>query len=509
MTSLTRICNLTELRTELIALFESEWFISNSIATSIYDDMLLDQIRRFKPNVNFVIETPYVDKVYRDSYYTYFSTKLGNYKKDCIRLSFFDGPLTVGDFRDLPTLSNLQNRYWGFMVLRPTIPSVIGRSVITPQALRDDDFLCVTSSYPSSVHAVKLLAKGFPHSSQDAETISCAETSIWAIMEYFSSRYAEYKPAPPSMIIQAIKSRSNVRQIPSEGLQVDQIGFALREFGFATKIYSRIEFGDIPFRRLFSTYIESGLPLIVAMDNNHQMGTIGHALIAIGHTSTTDQLIDNLPVSQELDSYLNNLIGQQGIQFFDNDDVPRRFVFIDDNMPPYQLQDYETPGLHYNDPDWEACRITHFIVPMYPKMYLEAVEAKSHIKTLLLEGNFPIVSGVEIFLRLFLTSSRSYKDYLARESSFNADIQDFILETPMPKFIWVAEISDRANIKRKQAHGLFILDATEPNLENYNALIFGGYQDTFCYPDHASKELIINSLTLGTFNIYLNNLKGF
>ncbi|SHN19246.1 hypothetical protein [Chitinophaga sp. CF418] len=267
--------------------------------------------------------------------------------------------------------------------------------------------------------------------------------------------------------------------------------------------------GDILFRQVFSTYIESGLPLIVAMDNGHQMGNVGHALIAIGRTRTTDELIDNLAVSEELDTDLKSIIGQKDIQFFDNDDIPGRFVFIDDNMPPYQLQHFETPALHYNNPNWKTCRISEFVAPLHPRMYLEAVAAKVYIKKLLLGGMFPIANGTEIFVRLFLTSNRSYKDYLARNVSFSATVREFITNMLMPEFIWVAEISDKANIKRRQAYGLFILDATEPDLNRHSKLIFGGYKNIFYYWNEEKSEIVKNYLASGSFSIYVNNLKGF
>lgn len=509
MTSLTKICDQIGLRTELIALFQHEWSIPDDMAASIYDDIVMESFKKFKPTVNFVIESPYADSMYRDSYYSYFATKLKDYKRDCIRLSFFDGPITVNDFREPAGLLTLQERYRGFIVLRPTPPNVIGRSIINPAALQEDDFVCVTSSYPSSVYSVKLEAKGFPHSSQDAEMISCAETSIWAIMEYFSSKYTEYRSAPPSMIIDVLKSRSDVRLIPTGGLQVRQISFAIREFGFATKIYSRLEYGDVAFRQAFSTYIESGLPLIVAMDNNHQIGNIAHALIAIGRTRITDELIDNLAVSEELNADFKSVIDQKCIQFFDNDDIPVKIVFIDDNMAPYQLQHFETPALHYDEPDWKACRINRFVAPLHPRMHLDAFEAKGYIKKLLLGETFPIADNTEIFLRLFLTSSRSYKDYLARNTSFAANIRESITHMLMPEFIWVAEISDKANIKEKRASGLFILDATEPNPDSESTLIFGGYKNIFFDWNGRMDEFVENCVALDSFSIYVNNLKGF
>jgi len=480
--------------------------MSDDIAAAVYDDNLGPYVSRFKPTIHFVVESPYVDRVYRDSYYSYFSTKLGDYSKNCIKISLFENAIQPEDFRENERIEKLQQQYWGFMVLRPTIPYVIGRSVINPNALEGEKFLSVTSSFPATVNGVRLTALGFPHSSQDTETISCAETSIWAIMEYFSFRYPEYKPALPSTIVETLKARSDVRQLPSEGLRTEQIGFALREFGFATKIYSREEFGDIAFRRLFSTYVESGLPLIAAIDNN---ANIAHAMVVIGHTPTTGNQIEKLTVSIETNPKLDAIIRQKKIRLFDNDDIERQFVFVDDNMPPYQLQIHDSPAEHYNDRAWAACKINHFIVPMYPKMYLDAAQAKEHMKTLLLDGEYPIQNGTEIFIRVFVTSSRSYKDYLVRDTSFQPDIKEVILDILMPKFIWVGEISDKSDIKQKLAHGLFILDATEPNIESYKALIFGGYRELFCYPDSQSRELVKNDLSLGKFNIYTRNLNGF
>lgn len=40
------------------------------------------------PNLAVVVEYPYVDKVYRNSYYRYYSGKAKQVSRDCIRLSF-------------------------------------------------------------------------------------------------------------------------------------------------------------------------------------------------------------------------------------------------------------------------------------------------------------------------------------------------------------------------------------------------------------------------------------
>jgi hypothetical protein len=63
-------------------------------------------------------------------------------------------------------------------------------------------------------------------------------------MEYFGYRYAEYRPVLLSQIIQALKAVSSERQVPSKGLNVQHIAYAIKEFRFGPRIYSREQFGD-------------------------------------------------------------------------------------------------------------------------------------------------------------------------------------------------------------------------------------------------------------------------
>jgi len=375
MTSTTIVCDLADLRAALLPLFEEEWSMSITTASSAYDN-LKRHCQQLKENVHFVIETSYVDKVYRDSYYAYFSTKFNQYKKDCM----------------------------------------------------------------------------------------------------------------------------------SKGLHIDQIAFALKEFGLATRIYSKYKFGTIPFKRLLSSYVESGLPLLAIMTNN---ANVTHSLLLVGRTPVSDRQLHELKASQEFNASLKQIISQRNITFFDNDDILKQFVFIDDNMSPYQIQDFDTPGLHYNNPDWATCEITHFIVPLYSKVYLEAEQAKECIKILLLNEVFTDERNVELFLRVFLTSSRSYKDYLSKLDGCNTASWDLIMRTSMPKFIWVGEISYKTQILNNQACGLFIIDATEPNYKNYNALIIGGYKDNIYVLDSSTNQLIIKPYPFGLFTIYTYNLKEF
>lgn len=259
---------------------QDEFGISEGNAQILYDISVKNHFEKLKDSTYLLVESSYVDKVYRDSYYHYYSSKLTRYKRDCIRVSIFESEILETDFRQIDKHNALQDKYRGFIVIRPTDPFIIGRSIISPKALKSNDFLCITTKFNTTANGIKFTVEGFPHSSQDTETMSCAETTLWALMEYFSNKYSDYKPVLPSKIIDTLNKVSSERQIPSKGLNIAQMSFALKEFGFGTRIYSRVEYIN-EFDSLLSCYIESGIPIIIAMDNRPS-GSIGHALLAVG-----------------------------------------------------------------------------------------------------------------------------------------------------------------------------------------------------------------------------------
>lgn len=173
-------------------------------------------------DLHVIIEGVYVDSVYRDSYYDYYSTKHSTYNRFCLRMSFFDiGFKKDIDFSDE---SNIKDNYLGFLVIRPLI-KCIGRNVISPLAKvapKNDIRICKVS-VDASCLGVKLKAEGFPHASQDNETMTCAQTTIWSLLEYYGNKYTYYHPTLPTEIESILEPFSYERQLPSKGLTYNQI----------------------------------------------------------------------------------------------------------------------------------------------------------------------------------------------------------------------------------------------------------------------------------------------
>lgn len=436
-------------------------FVSPEIESEIAK--LIDELRE---DLFCVIEYPYVDKVYRDSYYNYYSSKHYTYQRDCIRVSLFNGELTHEDFLDPERHSELNNKFLGFFILRPTINALFGRSMISPKAFEDNTYRISSCKTSCLVYGVKLEVDGFPHSSQDGETIKCAETTIWALMEYFGNKYPEYKPALPAKINQALERFSYQRQLPSNGLTMDQISFALKEFGFGTRVYA-FEAYRKSLYEIIDSYVESGIPVIVGL----QSGNIGHVVIAIGKHYSNKYDWKEIKKNQKS---LKGSIGR-----IEASSISAQYVIQDDNLIPYRLIKLENPGEHYDDEDCSNYQIDSIVVPLYPKIYLEAVVAKELVIQVLGDENIGYDFGSEYVFRFYLTSSRSFKNHVAKIADMDNDLKNNILITKMPKFIWCGEIYSQEGFDKddKKAIGLVVLDATEANQESVDALIFAGYPD--------------------------------
>lgn len=518
------ISNPEKLTVVLAQVVSEDFSLSIERAKSLIENTVEQHWKRFRKDTKIVIERNYVDKVYRDSYYTYYASKRTHYKKDTIKLSFFSDPdnlISRDSFSDSKQISSIRSLYKGFIVLRPTPPYIVGRSAIAPNLLNNCSFKTCLAPISSSAVGLKVCTQAFPFSSQDTETISCAETMVWALMEYFGNKYPEYSPVLPSKILNILKQNIAERQLPSSGLSVGSMSYLLKECGFGPKSYSREEFGS-DFNSLLSCYIESGIPIIVALDNTEAVKNknvnrwIGHAVLCIGHEIIDYESINKI---QSIEYPLKERDGVLKIKDWDN--ISKKFIFIDDNFPVYQEDSLEEPTKRYlnipetkysdkqskenADKEWNSCKISHFIVPLHRRTYLEAYVAKEFVKNLLTSKFLKYKDGREIYMRTFLCSARSYREYVLL-NDMSKELKGLIINKSFPKFIWVTEISDK-NTGKGMANGIILMDATEANIFDFRPLIFaqcGGYVLQY---NKDNKTIETAPMVCPIFKIYDNNLK--
>ena len=479
--------------TDVVIDYMKEFFFKNETIDA-FDPEIDAKLSNFidgklKSDLYCIIEYPYVDKVYRDSYYSYFSSKHNNYIRDCIRVSIFNSEIKK---EEILKSKSLQDKYLGFFIVRPLKSAFFGRALISPTAfIENNQKLCLYKS-SSVVLGHELTVKGFPHSSQDGETISCAETTIWGLMDYFGNKYPEYSPTLPSKIITSLKSLSIQRQLPSNGLTVNQISYALKDFGFGTRIYSSSSYGRNELFSIIDSYIESGIPIVIGVESEN----LGHAFLCVGKSYSEN---DWSKIEKKIIK-----INNKDVSYYDSSDLGDKYVIQDDNLFPYELITLDKPGCNYEEETEEnyGYEIDAIVVPLYPKIYLEVVVAKELALTLLKDSTFGFNFGENFVFRMLLASSRSFKKHIL-DSDIEDDLKFNILSLKMPKFIWCAEFYTKENYG-KEAKGLIILDATEANNLSIDALIFAGYPSK-CI-SMSGNNFVTLSYNFSKYN-YFSNLK--
>ena len=447
-------------------------------------------------DLHVIIEGVYVDSVYRDSYYDYYSTKHSTYNRFCLRMSFFDiGFKKDIDFSDE---SNIKDNYLGFLVIRPLI-KCIGRNVISPLgkvAPKNDIRICKVS-VDASCLGVKLKAEGFPHASQDNETMTCAQTTIWSLLEYYGNKYTYYHPTLPTEIESILEPFSYERQLPSKGLTYNQISVALRNLGFGPKIYQTGKTTQEirRFHQLMACYIESGVPLAVALTNDK----LGHAVVCLGTEKIDKHEVIKHPVT----------IGSKTVYSWNDTLANANFVFNDDNMPCYQMATLANPAVNYINlglAKWQNVKVSQFIAPLYHKVYLEADTAIALSEQII---SSVIPGGNGLVMRTLLTSSRTFREHITKMTTLGNNHRLALLGIPMPKFVWVTELSTPDEFYNNQVSTLLLLDATGSKMANLSRNIILLFSEGLLYSYDKNSMAIVGKPTIlpKTFEAFSGNIK--
>lgn len=486
-----QILPLKDLGNHLLKAFE-ESFSFNELERQSALERVQEFTSGFVSNLWVGAESIYVDKLYRDAYYNYYSSKLYEYKRDCMRLSFFAGEITLDDFFTDQSADKLQTLFRGFAVIRPTPRNVIGRNVLHPSIIQKAQGYNVSlATFSACIYGIKLSVAGFPHSSQDEEFMVCAETTIWSTMEYFSTRYPEYHPILPRSIHRILANTTMERQVPSSGLNGLQMSFALKELGFGVKIYSAgtkqpHEVDEL--LDLIKMYVESSIPLMILMRND--LGT-AHVCNVVGRTDFVSQF-STVPIKT-----LRN--GSQICNYY-NREV--KYLLVDDNHRPYTEVPLDDPAHHYKSAEWKDCKIVGAVVPLHKRIYMEAIRARK-LALIGLDTFDGMTKLPNLCLRLLLTSTRTFKHSIAHNPDLGQEHKTLLLSLNMPKFVWIAEVGTQESFAEDKATGMLVMDATEPKKNEILAYLL---ENT--YIGRVGKKIVLLPVPLQPFRIH-RNLNSF
>ena len=387
-----------------------------------------------------LIEKNYIDKDYRSTYYNYYAKKGQAYRPDCIRLHFFDESVTF-DPQALKLYSKheLEERYFGYMVLRPTGIGTIGRSVVSPDVRKASGGAIITANQriitaKHKVHLLgyKLTVEGFPSMDQHIDISVCAHAACWSILRHYSERYTLYPEFLTHDITLMTQQFDPGGLVPSKGLQMSHAERVFQEAGTFPFHVVRTNPQDAAFYRQLHAYVESGFPLFAA---DH---SVGHAMAIVGY---------------EWEASTPNPIASMRYVW----DEVKSIIVVDDNYLPYQV--IEKQGTV----PYSAGSIDAFIVALPEKIFYPADAVDRLAPTLFKLA--PMLGGLpaqnEVTLRYFITTGSALRRFVrTRESEFDPKLIETIMTLPFAQFIWIVEIATGEDWAKGQISARAVLDAT-------------------------------------------------
>lgn len=433
-----------------------------------------------------VVEESHVDSVYRNMIYSWYSRRVTNVPRFTLRISFFRNNLTNSSTIDSDYLrvvseggrnpKALEEVFLGATVVYPIEGALLGRTLIAPENIVSEDAHMRLANYQLKIFGTELSVDAFPFRVQDAETISCAETTLLNLMEYYSARYPNYSMVMPSDLTELEAETSSDRTVPAKGINYTRLSQILGKIGFYPRLDSLTTLkrgslsmpGEDQFRRHLLWYVGSGIPAAVNIVPSRRERD-SHSLAVIGFTDTPQPVIDAVkdyfsgesgvatPAScfkDEIDVTLRRMERSSVVLLQKKDpdgnlrsclllqeaDFPRSLVTIDDCEIPYAICPYE------NLSPSQSMRCENIAVPLHKGMAIDAQDAYDIFRTVLEDENLGLLAwggncihdDGPIVMRMFLMTAGSYKGF--RTNTSPKSLRAFYETQVLPHFVWVAEL---------------------------------------------------------------------
>lgn len=385
-----------------------------------------------------LVEEDYVDKDYRSTFYNYYAKKGRNYRSDCVRLHFFSDLVSFDETTfDLVSASGqLTSHYYGFMVLRPTLVSTIGRSVFSPDIRKGAKGHAIQGEHQTNVLGRQLSVLGFPSMDQHTDVAVCAHAACWAILRHYSASGRQYREFLVHEINRLGQTFDLGGLVPAGGLDVNEAERVLRAAGAYPLVVSKGLADDGSFYRQLLAYIESGFPLFVEIPDCE------HAVVAVGHSWSTKKPKATAPIPRTAWDQVESLL------------------LVDDNRLPYLSLDRAAGSAECA---YKISSLERFIVPLPEKIFYpaDAVEKYAAKFAANLRGIIDLPEPSRLITRFFATNIASVRDFMRRnQSQFDPVLMQAMMQVHASQFVWVVEYSSPNSWAGGTILARAVLDAT-------------------------------------------------
>ena len=393
-----------------------------------------------------LVEHGYVDKDYRSTFYNFYAKMGRPYRPDCVRLHFFDGTVWYDEVRTDIACSDLrlQDHYFGYIVLRPTIEFTLGRSLLSP-----DMRLGASGRAIQSIHYVNLLGYrlsvwGFPSMAQHVDIAVCAHVACWAILRYYSETYPQHREYLLHDITMLATPFDPGGLVPSLGLDVLEAERVFQAAGcFPLLVVRRNSSSDESFFSQFLAYLESGFPLFV------EIPSITHAVVIVGY------------------SWRKSAVSPQAHPSHVWTQV-ETLLTVDDNLLPYASVPLQSNPVAPQQPSYAADLFSSFIVALPDKIFYpaDAIEVTSRTIMKALESSRGSDQEPLALQRYFITTVSKLREHAREYQTVLGDsLVRLLMLMETAQFVWVVEYCSVAQWQSGHVAARAIVDATASSTE--------------------------------------------
>lgn len=462
--------------------------VINAVPYSILDYILSPQVGKSAPTCRtIVVERRYYDRDHAKALSAFYAKSFRTVDKECIRLHFFRSRLSEVDLGNLEKQANF---YLGFCVIRPFALRKIGRTVLAKLTSQPGlEFPTCHGNFEVNIGGSKLAIEGPAFMEQDAMVAACASVALWMSTTTLARRFALTECSTNEITERATQYLVQNRPMPSIGLHYDQMIHVLRTMGYEPILLGAIEQKEA--KHSIYSYVESEIPPILlcrlATGEDHSIVVVGHGYqlplekLALTKVSWLDEPPLVFARSSEWVPYYLIHDDQRGLY--------RKLTFIEPNRSLLEACVRKAhPGIDVNNlglDEWycpvaidmnmpnaeylggeEIANVWGIIVPLPPNVLLTSEEAERKSARLIRywhwRNDLPIPD--DLVLRTYLIPSNEYKRRI-EDSKMDTFVKRLYRGKPMPRWIWVTEISSIDSFNSPEPSkwlidGEVIIDAT-------------------------------------------------
>ncbi len=423
-----------------------------------------------------VVEADYVDPDYSAAYSYFYSAVFRPPPRTCTRALFFSE-----DFEDISsvTIQKVAESFKGFLVIWPTDPPVIGRSILPFPAGSSDEQVSVMADYQCHVAGVTLTMKTAMFASKDHGVSACATIATWLATDLMHRRFRTRSCSSAEITLLATSRDPKWgRPLPQTyGLDIQQITRALASLDYAPYVYYLDRDLRVPVAKtgtwigILYGYILSGIPIIIFCN---VQGRGSHAVLAVGFNK---KLI--LPPEKKAEGITGSKSFSRAVE---------SVIIHDDRFGAFGKIIPDPGGTLHARAEYEngvsnIIEITAMIAPL--PIGVNLLSGESHrLGMRYLRQHFSDVLQEPAYEGPFQTSLKQSVEFKKETYYWPSEFKGpatRIRELAMPEWIWVTEafLENHDSVDNKGAVARVILDASQLRFNEKDIFIGGHLFHTF------------------------------